>query len=297
MKRLVTIYLLFAASCICALADNYIGLWAGGGVALLGDDLEQTTAKAGVGGRVGLGWQYQKRMFTIEIGVEGTYQKHNIAVGQQTYSFPATDSQGKQFTYNAIISERTDNSRTLDLQVPVLLGIEVKHFYLLAGGKFNANLLGTTATSALLSTSGDYNRYYETLKNMPNHGFFENQAAASKGNISFNFDARLHFELGAVLRQKHNYDNRSNKYRIGLFAEIGLLNLNRGNFNQTATAITKTNPASVEINHIYTSTESNHAKLRGSTIGLRLSVLLPVGKQQSAYNSKCNCYQELFYFH
>ena len=179
--------------------------------------------------------------------------------------------------------------------------------------------------TALLTTTGDYDRYYETLTDMPNHGFYDLQPVRGKSRLGSDWDVRLYGEVGAVwhtplmvstsVRRGKYRGARSSKmelkWRAGVFVGYGIRDLtgsavyrysgnsgsgnssSNGNWNSSSNAgvpMTEVDPTrymAVTLHSVYSSREAVDTRLNALSFGICLSILFPISSSNYHFRS-CN---------
>ena len=279
--RYISIIILLLLLSLCNYAQrNWVGVSPSVFTTWQFDDSHLTTLKTGAGAGVELMYQYQKKHFILEAGLEGTYNYHHVGVGDSLLSFSMIDTQGTPFQYKGLLSNREDQSHNLAVRIPLMLGVEFDYVYLLAGAKLHFNILGRSKSYADLTTSGEYDMFYEEIVNVPSHGFSSNQPMATKGNITYSIDLRPSIEFGVVFNNKY----RRNKMHLGLYAEYGLLN-SLPRFNSEELIIPDLSQyMQVSMSHIYNTTHVS--KLNHLAVGIRFKAFLQL---QSNNKNKCRC--------
>ena len=151
---------------------------------------------------------------------------------------------GDPFTYVYDIKNRQDQYTNVAMQIPLMIGVQHRKFYMLAGVKVDANLFTRSHSSALLTTYGLYNEFDE-FRNMPEYQFFTDRPIDSsvKTKLQLNLNASL--EIGGRLgyiTDAVGYDvpKRKIEMRLGAFADYGLTDLH---YSMDKVALGAVNPA------------------------------------------------------
>ena len=234
------------------------------------DNIEITKAKPGGGGAIGAVYQFQYDHFTLETGINGTYSHSVVGVNDTLLHFDMIDTKGQQFIYNGYLKDRRDVSKNLSVNIPLMLGVELDYYYAIAGAKLSLNLLTRTQQTTLLSTTGDYDIYYDPLVNMPNHGFHDFEKEQTNGKMKYKLlDVRVAAEIGTLFYAS----DRASKYRIGLFAEYGVLNVREQPTEQSLLIPDLSEYMHCQMNHIYSSSYNSTSPVHNLSCGIRLTVL------------------------
>lgn len=241
----------------------------------------------GVGLEFGAGYHMYHNHFILSVGLEGHYGRYNIKPLAESRTFPNTpDSQGDIMTLNADIYDRKDMMDVMDLQVPLLLGGEWKHFYMKAGVKAGLNVAGTAVTKAKVTTTGTYDRFVDDFGNMPNHQFLTDQQVRSdKQKISFNpqvyATAEIGYRLGGVYTGTGADIPRSKvRYYVAAFAEYGILDMHKA--AGLGEAMTPHQAAdgsyTFQVNPAYNSYTFRDAKMNNLLAGVKFTVMFELPK-------------------
>ena len=321
-KSFLIVILLFMCL-ISVRSEHYMGVSAGFVSPMMSDGLSLTSPRMGYGGMIGGEWLYKKNRFTFELGLQAVCQQANLTVSDETLQFSMRDTQDKPFVYNGYLKGRRESLLTFDLQVPLLFGLEYDYVYASLGAIGVYTLTGSTRQTALLTTTGDYDRYYETLTDMPNHGFYDLQPVRGKSRLGSDWDVRLYGEVGAVWHtpltvstsvRRGKYrgarsSKRELKWRAGVFVGYGLRDLtgsavyrysgnSYGNGNSNGNSIsnagvpmTEVDPTrymAVTLHSVYSSREAVDTRLNQLSFGIRLTILFPLSSSRYSFRS-CNC--------
>ncbi|MGN1239869.1 MAG: hypothetical protein ACI4TV_03230 [Paludibacteraceae bacterium] len=196
---------------------------------------------SGFGG--GLMYQYQRNSFVLNIGLGVRWQDVRLQVRDTAFTkYNVADSWTNQYDtlhYNLTYSfaDRQDRSKSLYLQLPILagqsFGTPSGAFYYLAGIKLSALLTGETSVRVTGTTTGEYDRYMGIFQEMDNHGLRKNVEMSREGSkLSMKADLQASFECGYEWASPERKGYRTEdahdwRLRIGVFADLGLINVNR----------------------------------------------------------------------
>lgn len=225
---------------VSAKVNNYVGGYANLGEWSMLPSGSKYTGSLGVAGGVGFvyelraGETYSPTRFLFDVGV-GAWG--GMTSFLQTVDMTATlpnqeDLQHQRFDYVYELRGRQDRYNNIAAQVPLMIGVQHRRFYMLVGAKLNASFWTKTQTMAVLNTYGDYTRYgYGIFRNMREYQFFENKAVQGGVKTSLNLDVDLSFEIGGriggVVTDAVGYDVPKNRleYRLAAFVDYGLFDL------------------------------------------------------------------------
>lgn len=285
MKRVYLILFLSVWALLLS-GQHYFGVAVGGMANYQFDNIDKTTSRLGGGAEIGGIYQLQKNKFLFQTGLGINYSVSVLGLDSMSLSAKMIDTGGTPFTYRGVVYDRVDRSNVAELCVPLMLGFRVSLFYALVGAKFAYPLLATTRQTALLTTYGDYNgMFYEDFYDMPQHGYANGQPVRSVGKIDFLYDVRACAELGGNWTLSGLNDSQ---LAVALFAEYGVLNTLKGG-NKNLVDVDYSQYMNIMLNHIYTTMTRNEAIVNNLHVGLRVSLLFPVGGVDSKYGKRGKC--------
>ena len=311
VKKLQSYWVLFFALLFCgtiqAKVNHYVGGYGHVGEWSLLPSESDYTASFGVAGGLGFlyelqaGPTYQPTRFLFDVGVGAQYgmtsfmQSSNAEVPLPNQ----TDLDGMTFDYIYEIEDRHDQYTNMSVQVPLMIGVQHRKFYMLVGVKATASLLTQAHTTALISTYGRYysgdKKVFDDFRNMPEYQFFTDlpqQKSAPASPLNLNLDACL--EIGGrlgVVNYAVGYDvpKRKVEYRLAGFLDYGLVDIHK---QQTLESIklpigyniendkestapvykTRTMVEKLEVNDIM-STNGFAASVKNLMVGLKFTIL------------------------
>ena len=220
-------------------AISYVGGYAGAGYSQLMHQIPNTTIPGGGSGLLGFEYfiKYGKH-FNFHLGFEAMYfnslsRMNDFSLDSKFYyNDPLHDN--LEIDYFMDFADYQESHNNFSIGVPIMLGGEFKQFYFALGAKAKYGLVGNYFTKTNLTTWARDPEFIEDLENLPNHNISLNNLQ-TKGNLSFGLDVTASAELGIILDKWMSNSatifggvrNRKNiSYRLGLFADYGVLNLN-----------------------------------------------------------------------
>ena len=255
VKKHQSYWVLFFALLLCgsmnAKVTNYIGATAQVGEWSLMPSGSTYSPSLGITG--GLGFQYELQAgrtysptrFLMDLGV-------GAGAGMTSYSQSSNqmvelknqyDSDGWQFDYVYNVNGRRDKYNDVAVHVPLMVGMQHKRFYFLAGVKVYAHIWTKTKSTASIETYGKYgygageggatiigSTGQSDLRNVPSQQFFPNISKSGGVKTSLNLDMDLSLEIGARLGRilydvGYDVPKRKIEYRLAAFVDYGLLDL------------------------------------------------------------------------
>ena len=270
-------------------ADVWLGAGVHGGFAQMNYSLDIAKPRGGFYTGLGFALELQKGHFLFAPGVELAFRQTVTKLDDRQLAYTMLDTEGVQFIYNGDVTRRTDYGRSTELRLPIMFGAELRqHVYLLAGLKVNISLAASTKQTAYLSTVGDYDRYYELLHDMPNHGFHSREKHTDKNDFQWNTDVMLYAELGGWwLAQRSTYGGMPIKFRLALFGEYGLLDVRKSKSPGLLYDVDNNHYMDIKMNYVFNSSGIDNT-LHNYTVGLRFTVLFRVQQSPSCKNCEWN---------
>lgn len=299
MKRILSLFLIVLVVVVAeAQVKNYLyGSFQLGEASYIYDvDNVDSKISGGVIGGVSGGYELRAGAFLLNIGIGFDVSHSVVNVGTMSDTlFNVRDndwvhSGGEVFDYIYNQTSRKDSYTNVSLKVPVMIGATIKRFYFLVGAKLDLSLDGNGGVQARISSKPDYPNYPSShVPNMPNHGFFENQLVKSPEEQRYSFkpqvmaSAEIGYRFvdvvsgtGFDVPKEHNY------WRLGLFFDYGLLNMNKGG-NAELISLPKYNPnggseSAIKVNHIFST--KGCSRVSNMYVGLRATYFFELPKKK-----------------
>ena len=197
----------------------------------------QYSASFGAVGGVGFlyelqaGKKYSSTQFLFDLGVGAWGGMTDFVQGSNKLVELENqkDLQGDNFNYVYNIRSRQDIYTNIAVQVPVLVGLQHNAFYMLAGVKFDANVLSKAHTKMSLSTYGRYQEFGIVGQSspMPEYQFFAEERLSKKADASLKLNINLSLEMGGrigLITSDVGYDvpRRKTECRLAGFVDFGI---------------------------------------------------------------------------
>lgn len=307
-KKIVknTYFLLFAlliSGTIQAKVNNYVGAYAHVGEWSLLPSGSDFKASYGVAGGLGFlyelqaGPTYKPTRFLFDVGVGAQYGMTSfMQSSEMNVTLPnQLDLDNMPFEYVYEIKDRHDQYTNLAVQIPLLIGVQHRKFYMLAGVKVGVNMLTRANTTANISTFGRYyddegKKEFDDFRNMPEYQFFTDLPQVKSAPATFNLNLDACFEIGGrlgVINYGVGYDvpKRKVECRLAGFVDYGLLDIHvhrelpgfttPAGYNIESTSPiygTKTMVDNLQVNDVM-STPNFANKVNNLMVGLKFTVL------------------------
>lgn len=197
----------------------------------------QPKAIGGVGGGAGLGYQLQYKSFLFTIGAELQMYNSHTQLGNIVREFSVAQYASMHYAYDY---QMQDYWQAGYVQIPLMFGMELSDWYWQLGGKVGLNVIGTSRLYGQLTTRIRDDELIDDLHNIPSHALVDNYDFNSQQSmVRFGVNAAVAAEIGISLdrwlrpqiKNKRKMTDaqrfaRSMHYRVALFAEYGVLNIN-----------------------------------------------------------------------
>jgi outer membrane protein OmpA-like peptidoglycan-associated protein len=221
------------------LSRHEISIWGAGGLSTLHSDLGFGKNIAGMGGQVGLGYNYAfNQHWSLGSGVEYSILNGGtkIPLFSDTYQAPSETS---EYIYR-ITTEGDNVKQTYSaayFNIPVLVKYQASpnkkghRFYVAGGLKAGIPVSGNYRTGGFITTKGweldaDGNPFSnDPYINMPHHGFGTYELSDAKQDFTFGVNLAASLEAGIKWRLSRN--EKTFLY-TGLFVDYGLLDARKG---------------------------------------------------------------------
>ena len=248
--------------------DTYVGAYAQFGEWSLQPSKSQHAGSMGVGGGVGaqfeiqIGPAYSPTRFLLDVGtgVVGGWTAFSHTPDSIFTLAGQTDLNGDGFDYVYEINDRRDSYSNIALHVPLMIGVQHKHFYLLAGAKVGFNLWTQTRSTAYATTYGNYRTIGSTKGiPMPEYQFFDRKKMSTTQSSKLNMDVDVCLEIGARLGYITNdigYDvpKQKTEFRLAAFVDYGLFDIHVAEHNSQVTLPGKYDTDPRSANYVYQGT-------------------------------------------
>lgn len=224
---------------------SFLGVHAGGGYSLLMHTVPHTTAIGGGHGLLGVSYYLRTpKHFTFEIGAEAmflnscTRRDDFSLVGTYLYNDPVLTNHPIEYHLN--FTDFREQHNAISVGVPIMFGGEFKKVYFALGAKVRYSLHGFHLTRAVMTTTATDPEFIDQIVNVPTHNI-DATMVKSSGGLNFGLDVAAAAEVGLVLdewmpRAALGYGQgryrRSISYRIGLYADFGVLNINANSYDK-----------------------------------------------------------------
>ena len=180
-----------------------------------------------------IGPKYGETFFLLNLGLSAQVGTTNYRFKDRefTYTLPSqTDADGETFDYVYALTQRQDRYNKIVAQVPILVGVQHKRFYMLAGAKVGYNVLTNHITKGLMTTYGVY-KDTDPLRDVPEMQFFDEAHAKeikkdgtirTVNPLSLDLTMELGGRIGEIFTGTgFDIPKRNMEMRLGVFVDYG----------------------------------------------------------------------------
>lgn len=270
---------------------HYITLSLSGGYSSLMSNFENTKVPGMAGATFGIGYEYRYRSLYLSLGFEGQFISSRLVPGIDTMHVGMLDTEGEKMTYHYALNKWIDDQMGVYVNIPFIIGFNVKGFYMGVGAKAGMNLWGSTASKLDYTTSATYDRFISDFVDMPNHFYTDYQSKSDKLPLALKPNVAAIFEIGYdVLNIPKGKNQIPLVLKLGAYAEYGFMNV----FTEVGSAPTlsydSTDPSKILLTPYYLGDRVlNQAKapvVNPFYIGVKAALLFELPVPQ-----KCHCLQ------
>ena len=292
------VFLLALLSCntLQAKVSNYVGGFCNIGEWSFMPSKSNYSTSFGVAGGAGFLYELQagpktgsaRFLLDLGVGLQGGTTAFMQSSNAKVALDGILDSDGDKFTYNYILNNRHDKYTDFALQIPLMVGVQYRKFYALAGLKLYAHVATKSHTTGLVTTYGHYEQFeFEDLYDDPANQFFTDLPLSKKERTSLKPDLALSFEVGGRLgfiTDAVGFDvpKRKIEYRLAGFFDYGLNDIHSAESLEsfkTPTEYSSTGMVdNLEMNDIMRTTDFAES-VHSFTIGLKFTILFPMPEE------------------
>ena len=269
---------------------HFVSLHADAGYSALLHSIAGHAPSAGMNTNLGIDYRLYHNNFLFSIGAEGMYELNANRMEDHDEVIPMIDTEGDLFNMHLHVDKSKDISHMVNINIPLLMGGEWGRFYFLIGPKFSINVYGATSSSSMVTTYGEYDRYYDDFYDMPNHQFVTGLPVKSMPlPMKWNFNILAHAELGGRIGHmfKHKqFRLHPDKVRMYLaaYADFGLLNIHVNNGGAPIFEYRETDKGVQFYSQpLMLSNIADGATFRNLNVGLKFTVAFELPKKGKSY--------------
>ncbi len=290
--------------------SHFISIDGSFGYASLTNDSPDLKAGQGMATNIGVGYRFFYNTFLLSTGVEGYYllntqSMYDVKAQSSFNIYPFPSPKEKDPLAVTLYLNTTDGSdicHSINLNIPILLGMEYKRFYFLVGPKFSVNFWGQAKTQATVTASGDFSSQFIMPQGMVNDITTRNfgpRYVESGGAIKWDWDVIAHVEVGGRFVRELLFQSGADipkprqRYYLALYIDYGIKNIHTSEKNSLGPRLksmwdevdlTTVDPNSVEpytLTPAVMSNELGSAKIHQFSIGIKATVLIELPQKKA----------------
>lgn len=278
--------------------DYHFGYISGSvGYSMLQTNVPNAMPHGGLGGAVGLGYEFRNSGLWVNVGVQMSFHRSKLVMDEyDTRSeadqtpYAGIDTQKKPTVFHYRVNQ-TDEMQWNFIDVPMMMGYYIRGFHVGAGIKVSYAINPTTHSSGTYNLSATNTEYNVTFENMPDRGYTDYEFAANHKN-RLNVGASLIGEIGYDLLSSVPTRSRiCNVLKLSFYMEYGLNNqLRNWETPQSRVVPTSSNATEATINP-YLNTFANPVRTVPFFTGIKLTYM--IGGSRTArvgMHHGCMCY-------
>jgi len=223
-------------------AINRLGFQLSGGYSAMPLLCEGIDMGEGYVASAGLVYERQNGTFLFDCGVDFMWQQTtNYVANMMKWDAEQIDAWNTPYTLHTSLI-RHDITRIGYVNIPLLFGQNIGHFYYLVGPEIGVKVIQDLTMQSNITTTAEYNLFdIPPIHETDNHGYRTDVPVQQKSDlVRFNVDVRLHAELGISVGHKMRrmaaggaMKPRQNvRYRFAAFADYGIIQYNTATSNE-----------------------------------------------------------------
>jgi outer membrane protein OmpA-like peptidoglycan-associated protein len=283
--------LILSNQMLSAQRKHYIDLWGGAGYSSVFHGIDNSTATGGFGYNIGLGYHLEYNNFILQLG--GEFQGFNSTTKLNPYAedhlVPYPYIADYNIAYHYTLNDYKEKHSLGYVHFPLKFGFKfLERYYALAGVGVGVNLFGNYRSSTVLDITATDPAFMEDWQNMPTHAL-ESKPLTDNGKLDFGLSVSPGLEVGIILdewiyanqiRNRRNSENTQlppYSFRVGLFADYDLANLNRSAADKKL--LTDPNP-DVKLNGLLASSLADGKHVGSLLVGVKFTVSFKVAESK-----------------
>ena len=264
---------------------HHVAMWGGVGYSGLVNKYDNNKFTGGVGGLIGVGYEYKYDHFILNAGPEfrifSSADKITFPTSYDVSMIGPGYSQTKHYTFTEPMPE---DHLVGQVTLPIMVGGIWNSVYFLAGMKIGYTVLGSYSQKSKISTSiTDDAAYDPSWVNMANHGAINDDPYSAKGKTNYGLDiiatAEVGVNINSLLGQQWNEDNMKRRFpwhmRAGVFVDYGIKNLTPASQGSMAMVDEK----AMNTRSLHVSDWAN-GRMNSLLVGVKFTALLQMNKPQ-----------------
>lgn len=273
--------------------DNYHFGYVSGSI---GYSMLQTGAaglfpKGGLGGAVGLGYEFRNGGFWTSVGAQMSFHRSSLGIEEYTRDYAGADTQGKSTTLHYRVNQK-DEQQWNFIDVPILFGYYTHGFHIGAGPKLSYALNPQTHSTGTYNLSATNAEYAVTFRDMPDRGYTDYTFDYTSEN-RLNVEVSLIGELGYdLLSSMGSRSTTCHMLKLSFYFEYGLNSLTSVWETPQPNVEPEQGNATQAVIYPMVNTFVERTRVVPFFTGVRLTYLIGGSRMARAgYHHGCMCYQ------
>ncbi len=256
---------------------SFIDVWGGAGYSSLYHGIEGSKVPGGLGAELGVGYELNINQVLFLAGVEFQYLNSSTKLNgyQENRNYLYLPIADHEITYKYTFSEYKEKHQVGFVNIPIQVGYRFNRYYFLAGAKVGLGIFSNYKTNSSLNISIEDSQFIDIIQNA-GHGSGQ-YPFNDKGKFDVGFNVAPTLEFGLYLDEWMGTFSGERRvgpsYRASIFADCGLMNLNKGNTDNSILTEPRDNPADVSVNSLLSSSLAKDKRLGNWIVGLKFTVL------------------------
>ncbi len=219
---------------------SFIDIYGGAGYSSFMHKIDGTSVPGGGAGMIGFGYfMKHKSNFNFRGGLEFMYLNSATLLDPKNYTddylYSDVNLSNHKMLFNMDLTDYKEQQNRLALNIPIMFGGEFNAAYFLIGAKVGIGMMNNYSAKSNVTTFMEDDHLIDNLENMPTHDL-ETFQLKHKGNLKLGLDVIASAELGLCIDEwmpakaremGEGVTRRDISYRVGLFADYGVLNINK----------------------------------------------------------------------
>lgn len=273
--------------------DNYhFGYITGGvGYTSLQEEVPDLTPIGGVGGFVGLGYEFRKDGFWMSVGAQLNFHESEADLENYREDHSGYDTQGKEVMLHYSIKER-DRQRWRFVEIPIMAGWYFHGFHIGIGPKISYAIDSRSTSGGEYTLSATNELYGIEFKDMPERGYttypFEGEHKCTLRPL-----VSLVGEIGYdVLSSVPTRSTVCHVLKVGFYFEYGLNNLVTPVSTNKRLIINPNDATDVTVNPYFASGMTERYRVVPFFTGVKLTYLIGGSRtaRSGGFHTGCHCY-------
>jgi len=276
-----------------ASSDNYhFGYISGGmGYTSLQSAVPDLTPKGGLGGLVGIGYEFRNNGVWLNVGAQVGFHSSEATMDRWRENYPGYDTQGKEIMLHYDIDER-DRQKWTFVEVPVLVGWYFNGFHIGGGLKVSYAINTRVTASGTYDVSATNELYGIEFHDMPEHGY-TSYAFEGDHDAKLNPLVSVIGEVGYdVLSSIPTRSMLCHVLRVSFYFEYGLNALVSPVSSNKRVMVDPNDATSVIVNPYFAAGMTQKYRVVPYYTGVKFTYLIGGSKTARAggYHKGCHCY-------